>query len=423
MAEIIAPTLGQTRVRQRRARASGELPAVARRASARACVEWRRDWPPPVPENSVGGAAAVVPHTRVEKKQVQILSRQAQHVVQQRATRLPEGGSGGCQRVAAAEMVRLKLKVACLQLNPAHGDPASSMRTADEHLARLTRDDGVHILLLPEMAFSGYCFDDVADVSRVAETDDGPTVRWCAKHAARLGCTVLCGYPRRVPGAKIRHDEKNGAADADADALYNALVAVGPDGTTLTHYHKSFLYVVDKTWADEGSGFVCVDIPVRKGKDDATAYVRATLGVCMDINPREFEAPWEAYELATAAKAHGSSLVLFASAWTNNHPDDDPATVTPVDPREVMSYWLNRLAPLVGAEKNTHFVCANRVGEERGITFTGCSCVMSLREPSLVEAFGATQEGLLIATIDAEEWGGGGGDRGDKESLAAADRL
>ena len=336
MAEIIAPTLGQTRVRQRRARASGELPAVARRASARACVEWRRDWPPPVPENSVGGAAAVLPHTRVEKKQVQILSRQAQHVVQQRATRLPEGGSGGCQRVAAAEMVRLKLKVACLQLNPAHGDPASSMRTADEHLARLTRDDGVHILLLPEMAFSGYCFDDVADVSRVAETDDGPTVRWCAKHAARLGCTVLCGYPRRVPGAKIRHDEKNGAADeSSADALYNALVAVGPDGTTLTHYHKSFLYVVDKTWADEGSGFVCVDIPVRKGKDDATAYVRATLGVCMDINPREFEAPWEAYELATAAKAHGSSLLLFASAWTNNHPDDPPESVTPVDPNEV----------------------------------------------------------------------------------------
>ena len=210
------------------------------------------------------------------------------------------------------------------------------MRTADEHLARLSRDDGVHILLLPEMAFSGYCFDDVADVSRVAETDDGPTVRWCAKHAARLGCTVLCGYPRRVPGAKIRHDEKNGAADeSSADALYNALVAVGPDGTTLTHYHKSFLYVVDKTWADEGSGFVCVDIPVRKGKDDATAYVRATLGVCMDINPREFEAPWEAYELATAAKAHGSSLLLFASAWTNNHPDDPPESVTPVDPNEV----------------------------------------------------------------------------------------
>ena len=92
-----------------------------------------------------------------------------------------------------------------------------------------------------------------------------------------------------------------------------------------------------------------MDIPVRnaprepfgdaggvsgENENDASfARVRATLGVCMDINPREFEAPWEAYELATAVKAHGSSLLLFASAWTNGHPDDDPATVAPVDPR------------------------------------------------------------------------------------------
>ena len=95
----------------------------------------------------------------------------------------------------------------------------------------------------------------------------------------------------------------------------------------------------------------------------------------MDINPREFEAPWEAYELATAVKAHGSSLLLFASAWTNGHPDDDPATVAPVDPRSVMTYWLNRLAPRA-REKHVSSG-ANRVGEERGITFTGCSCVMS----------------------------------------------
>jgi len=99
-----------------------------------------------------------------------------------------------------------------------------------------------------------------------------------------------------------------------------------------------------------------------------------------------------------------------------------------VDPRSVMTYWLNRLAPLVGEKHECHFVCANRVGEERGITFTGCSCVMSLREPNLVEALGATQEGLLLAEIDAEEWrgekGGRGGDRGGGDAgAAAAERL
>ena len=55
----------------------------------------------------------------------------------------------------------------------------------------------------------------------------------------------------------------------------------------------------------------------------------------MDINPREFEAPWDAHELARACLKHESSLLLFASAWTNNHPDDPPESVTPVDPNEV----------------------------------------------------------------------------------------
>lgn len=57
-------------------------------------------------------------------------------------------------------------------------------------------------------------------------------------------------------------------------------------------------------------------------------------------------------------------MLLFASAWTNNHPDDDPATVAPVDPRRVLEYWLNRLEPLVGSD--VHFVCANRVAGRRG---------------------------------------------------------
>ena len=59
----------------------------------------------------------------------------------------------------------------------------------------------------------------------------------------------------------------------------------------------------------------------------------------MDINPRS-SGPWDAHELARACLDAESSLLLFASAWTNNHPDDDPATITPVDPAEVMTYWL-----------------------------------------------------------------------------------
>ena len=206
-------------------------------------------------------------------------------------------------------------------------------------------------------------------------------------------CTLLCGYPRIVTSA-------SGDAASETETAFNALVAVGPDGVVLANYHKTFLYVIDKTWATEGDGFTTITLPLRGAStsayDDA---VRATLGICMDINPREFEAPWDAHELARACLDAESSLLLFASAWTNNHPDDDPATITPVDPAEVMTYWLRRLAPLVGSD--VHFVCANRVGEERGITFTGCSCVMGLREPRVVAAMGPEDVGVLVAEIDA----------------------
>ena len=286
-----------------------------------------------------------------------------------------------------------RLKVACVQVDPTHGDPAGNMRAADAILARLSPDDALDVLLLPEMAHSGYCFDDHEDVRRVLETDDGPTVRWCAAHARRLRCTLLCGYPRIVTSA-------SGDAASETETAFNALVAVGPDGVVLANYHKTFLYVIDKTWATEGDGFTTITLPLRGAStsayDDA---VRATLGICMDINPREFEAPWDAHELARACLDAESSLLLFASAWTNNHPDDDPATITPVDPAEVMTYWLRRLAPLVGSD--VHFVCANRVGEERGITFTGCSCVMGLREPRVVAAMGPEDVGVLVAEIDA----------------------
>jgi protein N-terminal amidase len=306
----------------------------------------------------------------------------------------------------------MRLKVACVQVDPTHGDPRDSMNRADVLLDRLTRDDGVDILLLPEMAHSGYVFSDAKDAERVAETDEGPTVRWCARHARRLQCVVLCGYPRLVPGS--------GAGDGSraGDVMYNALCVIGPDGETIAHYHKSFLYVVDKTWATEGDGFLSLCLPVRRSLraseegeggiappalDDRAPttdefFVSATVAICMDINPREFEAPWEAYELASHVASQRSSLLLFASAWTNNHPDDDPALVTPVDPAEVLQYWLARLAPVIGGD--THFVCANRVGEERGITFVGCSCVMRMKEPALVGMLGPTEEGVWGAELE-----------------------
>ena len=91
----------------------------------------------------------------------------------------------------------------------------------------------------------------------------------------------------------------------------------------------------------------------------------------------------------------------------------------------MLQYWLARLAPVIGGD--THFVCANRVGEERGITFVGWSCVMRMKEPALVGMLGPTEEGVLVAEMEVpcdegetrERWTDdrqhGGGDEGGFE--------
>jgi hypothetical protein len=58
---------------------------------------------------------------------------------------------------------------------------------------------GLHVVLLPEMAFSGYTFRDRAAIRPCLEdAADGPTAKWCQLHACRLRCSVVCGFPRRV---------------------------------------------------------------------------------------------------------------------------------------------------------------------------------------------------------------------------------
>ena len=67
----------------------------------------------------------------------------------------------------------------------------------------------------------------------------------------------------------------------------------------------------------------------------------------------------------------------------------------PIDPNQVLSYWVARLEPLLGAAASPVFVCANRVGVEDGIQFTGCSCVIDLR--------GREGPRVLTAALDGKE--------------------
>ena len=130
------------------------------------------------------------------------------------------------------------------------------------------------------------------------------------------------------------------------------------------------------------------------------------LGICMDINPEEFEAPWTDYEFANFNKKNSSKLIIFSSAWCDRHPSDIGPSKA-IDGLETINYWCNRLAPLLGDD--VYILISDRVGKEPlsfyregaiGQTvFCGSSCVISLKEPRLLGMLDTTEESALVVDI------------------------
>ena len=90
--------------------------------------------------------------------------------------------------------------------------------------------------------------------------------------------------------------------------------------------------------------------------------------------------------------------------------------------RLTLEAWVARLKPLLG--RDAFFVCADRVGVEalallgggrtEGETlFCGSSCVVSLREPRVVAALGASEEGVLVTDVPVARRRGGSAPGGE----------
>ena len=112
--------------------------------------------------------------------------------------------------------------------------------------------------------------------------------------------------------------------------------------------------------------------------------MQASFGICMDLNPYQFTAPWEAYELCTHALAEKSEILVLSMAWLTQLPKQILLEQAEEPDLATLSYWIGRLKPLVDGEKEVIVVCANRsgeepgknpIGEEDGVRYAGSSWV------------------------------------------------
>eukprot|EP00834_Sanchytrium_tribonematis_P007920 NODE_805_length_3794_cov_0.257375.p1 type:complete len:269 gc:universal NODE_805_length_3794_cov_0.257375:2918-2112(-) len=265
----------------------------------------------------------------------------------------------------------MKLRVAILQFNPKHKQIQHNINTCNTLLSQLKKP--LDILVLPEMCFTGYVFENQSEIQPYI--NDPSPLQWAKQHAKSLNCYLAYGTP---------HYENH--------KFYNSLFLVNPNGELQFMHHKSHLYELDESWSDEGNGFYSTELDINGRK------LKCSFGICMDMNPKAFKAPYEAFEFANACKAHESDVVICSNNWL--HPDQ--TSLSNDKNMDTIYYWVDRLRPLIGSES----VCliANRSGIEthyKGKTkFAGSSCILKLNEQPVLHDVATQENQLIYAEMD-----------------------
>nr|POE76206.1 protein n-terminal amidase [Quercus suber] len=330
------------------------------------------------------------------------------------------------------------MKIGTLQFSPLLGQVETNITTANSLLESAQTID---LLVLPELAFTGYNFPSLAAITPYLEpTTAGRTTQWAIETARHMSCYIVVGYPERATDS---HGQSI-LDESGASFNYNSIVTVSPQGAIVANYRKSFLYYTDETWALEGT------TPAVSPSEGGTASPQAPfysgtfpdlgavgMGICMDINPHRFSAPWDAYEFARSMLASKVRLVILSMAWLTRLAPAE-LEIEPASPdMETVAYWLERFHPFVEQQEiegesaaEILVVFANRCGTEGSATgtvrvemddavdveqgdrvcYAGSSCVMRFQGGSVrmfekktggVAIMGKSEQGMLM--VDTAE--------------------
>lgn len=144
--------------------------------------------------------------------------------------------------------------------------------------SRLAFEAGANLVVLPELAISGYVVHP-AVVSQVAEPVDGPTLAAFSSLAGQHGGLVAYGF-----------------CELAGSAYFNTVVVVGADGPVL-HYRKLHLFDAEKDAYTPGD----LGLPIA----ETTA---GRLGVCICYDLRFVE-------VLRSISLRGAEMVLAPAAW------------------------------------------------------------------------------------------------------------
>lgn len=239
-------------------------------------------------------------------------------------------------------------RIACVQMDVAIGDIAANR----QQIVASTREAaarGAQLVIFPECALTGYCFESLDEAAPFAEPLDGPSARAIAAACRDTGVHVVTGFIER-----------------QGDRYYNAAMVVGPPGVAGSYrkVHLPFLGV-DRFLTPGDRPFEVIKLP----------FGRVGINICYDASFPE---------AARALKLLGAELVILPTNW-------------PGGAWRTAEFVVNTRA----SENHLHFAAVNRVGTERGWQFIGRSKVVDCMGDTVVEA-GREQAEIVYATLDLQ---------------------
>ncbi len=236
--------------------------------------------------------------------------------------------------------------VAAVQFSPEFKEKESNLRKLCK-MARDAAEQGAKLIVLPEMATTGYCFFSRQEIQGYVEQIPGSTTEVFGEIAREYGCYLVVGI------AEI---------DPVTDNYYNTAVLIGPCGL-IGKYRKTHLYISDTVWAKEGNlGFPVFDTEIGK----------IACLICMD---------YYYFEPARILALQGAEILCNPTNWNE---EKCPAPS-----------WHTR-----AWENGVYIVSANRCDCERGVRFAGGSGIIAPDGSNI--SYLDSGDGVVSAQVDLD---------------------
>ena len=251
--------------------------------------------------------------------------------------------------------------VSAIQFSARLYDAVTNRETVEQLIRAEVRDFGSKLIVLPELAISGYGLSPDG-LAASSEPLDGPTLAMLSGLSRELGIVIVCGF-----------------CEAADDGLYNAAMMVTPDGEPVL-YRKLHLFDREKDVFLPGNlGLVLGETPL------------GAIGLCVCYDLRFVE-------VARGLSLAGADILAVPTAWVGGF---DPV------PRDSMGFIGQARGALAQANLDQlPMVCASQSGRNEEVRFLGSSLIADafgncLQGPMDENAEGSIRVGMSLESIRA----------------------